>query len=135
MDETQIAQNLAQNTPQSPPETQPVYPDAEPGDPEALKSGLPIDNLLTRMEVMDYFNVPKMMRSNPDTQAQMDTIIGWARENGGQDLNDIFSAISHQEAMMGIRFKEDRLGKLYRYVRLNKERMAVEHKMRTLYGS
>jgi hypothetical protein len=40
----------------------------------------------------------------------------------------------HQENMMGIRLKEDRLFRLYRFAKLNQQRLMVENQMKSLYG-
>lgn len=102
---------------------------------EAFHDNLPLDNMVLRQQTMEFLNIPVGARTSADTLNQVDSILRWASENSAsKEMNDIFSTIHQQVRMMGAQLKENKVQLLYRYVRLNGQRMAVETQMKALYG-
>jgi hypothetical protein len=133
--ETEIAAQVAQNIPkEDSPITNPA-PAPEPEPAEPLHNGLPLDGSLQRGELMDYFELPASYRMNPEVLQQIDTIIGWARENAsGTELADIFRVIGRHETLLGIRHSPGRISKLNRYIRLQSQSRALDEQMRAMYA-
>lgn len=135
MDESQVAQRVADNIPvvDSPITNPAPLPEPEPGDP--IHNSLPMETTLQRIEMLDYFELPPSYRKNPEVLQQIDTIIGWARDNApSTELADIFRVINRQENMLGSRFKPGRIAKLNRYIHLHNQGRQIDEQMRSLYG-
>jgi len=136
MDEATIQAQLSQGMPtEEPATTSPRPPADDPIDPDALHNNLPLENAITRNEVMDYFNLNSRERMSEDMKTRVDAIVQWARETtGSTELVDIFQAIRRQEGRMGIRFAPNKIDRLVRHIVLDRQISALNEKQRALYG-
>lgn len=134
MDENQIAQQVQKNLPQvEAPSSDPAPVVAE--DTEPLHNNLPLENMVLEQKLFDYFNVNRGSRNSVETKQQLQSIINWAKENTtSTEMTDLINTIMHQERMMGIQLKDDRLFRLYRFAKLNQQRLMLEDQMKALYG-
>lgn len=130
--EKEIAEQLASRMPhnQPQPETE-VSEDTE--DLDTSHNNLPLDNMVLRWELADYFNIQPVYRSNPETRQQLDAVISWATEEGQTtELSKILFNIRTQLNRMGDRIGTPSLHRLYGYVKLSNQSKAIEEKMRAL---
>lgn len=139
MDEDSIKQKLSEHlNAQNVNTEQPgLLPDnfVEPAPIEAFHDNLPLDNMVLRQQTMDFLNVPTGSRSSTDTISQVDAILRWAGENStSKEVNDLLTTIHQQIRMMGANLKDNKVQLLYRYVKLNSQRLAIETQMRALHG-
>lgn len=135
MDEATIRQNLQSTVPTTTPAVERV-PDTTPleGDP-AFQSAVELGDSIHTQRFMDYYNIPAGSRYSPETAQHVQTIMQWAaKTSGSNDIVDIMRVISEQESSLGIRFRDDRFFKMYKYVRLDSERRRIATEMSTLYG-
>lgn len=134
MDEQTIVEQVKQNLPvKEAPTTAPPLPD--PADPDGLHNNLPLENMLLEQQLFDHFNVGRGARQSTEVKEQVKTIMEWAKDNAnGAEVTDFLNTILHQENMMGIQLKEDKMFKLYKFVKLNQQRQVVEAQMKALYG-
>lgn len=102
---------------------------------EAFHNDLPLDNMILQGQVMDLLGIPALGRKSSDIRDQVDTIIRWAAASTGKsDLANILEIIGEQQRFMGIQHKEDKVNRLYRYIKLNNQRSAADAQMKALYG-
>src|ERR1700761_693699 len=129
MDEQQIAAQLKQNVPNSGPELNPQYP--EPEQNAENPRGVPLADYVMTNEVMDYFDIGNGPRQNAEVKEQMQTILQWAKNNAeSPDLTGILRTLRHAETILGNNLKQDRLGKLYRFVRIQQQKELLAEKER-----
>lgn len=115
--------------------TEDPTPEEQPPSVEVFSNNLPLDNMVLRSTTMDMLNIPVGARSSAETLTQVDSILRWASENApDKELGTLLETIQRQVRMMGAQLKEDKVQRLYRYVRLNSQRLAVETQMKALYG-
>jgi hypothetical protein len=136
MNESQIAKSLAEANIEV--ETPVIEDNLQPEikEVEALHNNLPLDNMVLKQQVMQMMGVPAMQQSSTEIIDMVNYILRWAADNSASnEMIDILETISRQTRMMGIRHKDDKMARLYRYVKLNNQRASVELQMRELYGN
>lgn len=132
--EQQIVEQVRQNLPvgESINDTPPI-PDTV--DPDGLHNNLPLQNMLLEQQLFDHFNIGRGARQSVEVKEQLQAVISWAKDNAsGADVTDIMNAILHQENMMGVQLREDKLFRVYKFARLNQQRLSLENQMKALYG-
>lgn len=101
---------------------------------EAFHNNLPLDNMVLRSNAMDFLDVPVGQRGSAETMSQVDEILRWASENSAsKEMSDILETLLRQTRMMGISLRDDKLSRLYRYVRLANQRHLIETQMKATY--
>lgn len=138
MTEAEIQQQLAEKLEQDradpipAPQPSPTPPEKED---EAFHNNLPLADLVTRNELMDYFDIPSAARHSVETEVWVNKIMDWARDEGGSsNIGDLLRVINAQETTMGSRHNEQRVYKLYQYIRIHEQRQALAERERSLYG-
>lgn len=133
MNEEEIKVKVADNLPKSEPEVNPQYPGPEPSDNES-RPFQPLEGTPLTNELMQFFNIHPSSWSMAQNQETINTIIQWAKTNSDtQDLAGILRTINHAETILGSRLKADRLNRLYRYVRIQRQHAELAEKERALY--
>ena len=136
MNEDQIAAELAQRVtaPPLPVETTPA-PATEVNEDESFHDNLPLETVMDKMKLQDYFEIPVGSRRSPEVDSQINRIIEWAAsEAGSREYTDIVRIINDQERIMGNKLKDNRLTRLYQYVTINQQRKQLIERERALYG-
>jgi len=134
MDESSIKQKLAETVKSFAPEPT-VQQNEEPVAPEVFHNNLPLDNFILQNNVMDILGVPRMQRSSTESQDKVNAIVRWAADNSpSSEMTDIIETIMRQERLMGIHLQEDRINRLYSFVRLAEQRSLIELRMKALNG-
>lgn len=136
MDEQQIVEQVRQNLPKvdtpSPDDATVITETTEPGD---LHNNLPLQNMILEQQLFDHFNVGRGARQSPEIKQQLATVMEWVKDNAnGAEVTDYLNALLHQETLMGIHLKEDKLFRIYKFAKLNQQRLSVENQMKALYG-
>jgi len=135
MTEDEVAAQLAAKVaePTTAPEL-PSDPKPEPKEDEAFHDNLPLETVVSKMKLEDYFEIPLPARRSAEVEQQLNRIIDWARsETKSSEYSDIMRAISDQERIMGIKLKDNRLIKLYQFVTINSQRKRLMEQERALY--
>lgn len=135
MDEATIAARLAQNIPKDEPSSTPsAIPQTEPVT-EITHDPIQLDDAQLHQRMYDYFEVGRNARYVDKTQIQLRTILEWGAQNA-QDHSDIMLNISRAERELGIRMKPNRLGLLYKFVKLQQASQNIQKEMELLsYGA
>lgn len=108
---------------------------SEAEETDTSSNNLPLDNMLLKQQVFDLLQVSPFTRSSTESQNYVETIARWATENTStNELADVLKTIQQQIRGMGWQLKADKIQKLYRYVKLNSQRVAIETQMGALYG-
>lgn len=140
MDETEIAATLAAKLeeaerPETPEPAQPEIPRVPEKQDEAFHDNLPLEDVMGKMQIMDFFEIPQATRRTAEVNDQINRIISWAKDEAkSSDVTEMMRVIREQETMMGSRLKEQRVYKLYQYVKIHEIRKQLAEKERALYG-
>ena len=137
MNEDQIKQKLSDNlAAQGITDNDPGLVEDKPAEPtsmEVFHNNLPLDNMLLRTQVMDLIDIPYGNRASTETINQVDTITRWAIQTSqSNELHDVLNTIAKQKNSMNSNNMENKLFRMYRYVKLFNQRTAVEIQMREL---
>lgn len=133
MDETQIASQLAQNITTETHIPAPVTQD-EPVQ-SAFDSNVEITDPAVAIQFADYFDVPNMDRYNEHTQRQLREIYRWAAERAqSTDMDKILPIVRMLENELGATFTADKLQRLAKFVKLQKQSDVLRHQMGALYA-
>lgn len=136
-EEAKIARHLAErNLPQTDDVPAPTAPVPEPDapDPDAFHNNLPIDNSVLKYDLLSYFDLNVGAMYSGEVQDQVNLVLEWAKENAGeQTIGSVLQAIHHQEQVLGTTLKQDRLYRMYQFVKLFNARKNIEDKM-VAYG-
>lgn len=98
-------------------------------------NNLPMDSMVAKLETMQFLDIPSAQYKSTDTQERINHILKWAvDESIDTELSTILNTISKQLRIMGITHKEDKVERLYRYIKLHNIRKTVELQMRQLNG-
>ena len=136
MDESEIQAKLKENVPHPEFKENEQYHHTPEEEAEMLHNSLPLDNYVLRHQVFDFMDIPVTSRSDPTTSGAIDTILEWAyKQTGSREFADLIHVINRQEAVMGSRRSDDRLARLYQFVKINKQMEALAEQERALYGS
>lgn len=133
MQEDQIAAKIAQNIPTEVHIPSPVV-EQEP-QPSAFESNIELNDPAIGMQLVDYFDIGRIDRFNEETQRQLRTVYQWAAEKAqSTDKAAVLTIIRQLEMELGATFTTDRLARLSKFVRLNKQSEALRLQMDALYG-
>jgi glucose/arabinose dehydrogenase len=136
MNEDEVAAKLAATV--DPPTTAPELPSdpkPEPREDEAFHDNLPLETVMDKMKLQDYFEVPALARRSAEVETQLNRIVDWARDEArSSDYADILRVISDQERIMGIKLKDNRMTKLFQYVTINSQRKRLMEAERALFN-
>lgn len=138
MDEAQIAANLAASVNEPKPATAPELPSdpkPEPKVDEAFHDNLPLETVVEKMKLQDYFELPQGIRRSAEVDTQINRIMEWAKdEAGSSEYTDMLRVINDQERIMGNKYKDNRLMRLFQFVTINAQRKRLMEQERVLYG-
>lgn len=136
MNEEQIVASLASKIPREPLLQKPDEPSkivqevVKQAEPTVAKPN-EYPNDLAAMKLLDFFEVEKGSRKDPDVLGKLNTIYVWASEQvNSNDSIDVLTKIRDLESRLGLAFKKtDKLDSIYRWIKLDKERRRVEKEM------
>lgn len=137
MQEEQIVQSLARKLPKAEVPVQ-GYPQQsatseEDEDEESVYE--PIDNMLLKQQLLEYFELPKWTNHSPEIQQQISEIAEWAiGQHDNPNLVDILQTIRDHENMLGSRFNENRLSKLHNFVKIRQQMNLLAKKEQLMYA-
>lgn len=138
MDEAEIVAKLGASVDEPNPSTAPELPSdpkPEPKVDDAFHDNLPLETVLEKMKLQDYFELPQAVRRSPEVDTQINRIMEWAKdETGSSEYTDLLRVINDQERIMGNKFKDNRLMRLYQFVTINAQRKRLMEQERALYG-
>lgn len=134
MNENEIANNLKQNVPVAP-EPAPATPH-EPGPFGVADAASPTFELdeITQYKLHDYFNQPFKAHDEASKQRVQFLFEKVADMVGTTDYGFVVAKMRDLESMLGITQSEQRLYKLYQWVKLDSLRRGVEREMDTIHG-
>src|SRR5258708_2965294 len=139
MSEDEIVAKLAEKAaepeqPTTAPEL-PSDPRPAPKEDEAFHDNLPLETVMDKLKLQNYFEIPALSRRSAEVETQLNRIVAWATdEANSSEYADILRVISDQERIMGIKLKDNRLIKLFQYVTINAQRKRLMEQERALYG-
>lgn len=84
---------------------------------------------LTTYKLYDHFKVAPEHRDG-NTAAKLGFMWNWAQKQAGSD--DYFetaAVLRRLESSLGLQFKEDKLERIYRYIRLQQTQQAIDQEM------
>lgn len=131
MNELEVAARVAGNIPrEEPPQVAPVAPITapEPTDEQYVWNN-PLDEL-SMYKLYDYFNIDMLQRGDHETTKIMDKLVEWAVSNGAIEYHDVIGKVREIQRMLG---KND-LNDLYRFAKLDMQRVKLDAEMRAIYG-
>jgi hypothetical protein len=134
MDEDQIAAELAQRTEEPVPPLEAPTPKPQVPEDEAFHNNLPLETVLDKMKLEDYFEIPQALRREANVETQLNRIMEWAaQEAGSREYTDILRVINDQERIMGNKLKDNRMMRLFQFVTINAQRKRLAQQERALY--
>lgn len=131
MDEAHIAAKVAQNIPVELPSQQAQTATASPAveTDEGYIFTSPLDELST-YKLYDFFNLPTVDRSLPETNRMMNKIIEWATLSGAAEYYDIVGKLREVQQV----FKLTDIKSIYRFCKIDMQSKRLDAEMRALYG-
>lgn len=133
MTEDQIAAQVAQNIPKE--EHIPAPEVKEEPQPSAFESNIELNDPAISLQLTDYFNVGRIDRFNEETQRQLREVYRWAAETAqSKEMDKVLPIIRMVEMEIGASFSEDRLARIAKWVRLQKQSAVLRAQMGALYG-
>lgn len=140
MDEQKITQRLQDNIAKAGVDTTSgatIISDPKPEETptiEAMHNNLPLDNMVLEQNIMNLLDIPNTQRFSAETKDKVAKITRWASENSrSNEMSDILDTIHTQMRMMGAIGRDDKVDRLYKYVRLSMVRSGIETQMKALY--
>lgn len=127
MDENEIQEQLKKNIPKEEPDTTTRVVDE--GSKELHTPNVDLGDDMLVYKLYDFFRVDPADRSDPVLANQVSTIYRWADERAGGDYIKLMEEISWLKGRLGLWHKEDALGEMYRFVRLDRQRKEIETEM------
>jgi len=133
MDENQIVAQVAQNIKT---EVHIPAPEAPPDNsPSAFDSNVALNDPTFALRLQDYFDVPRIERYNEHTQRQLRDIYEWAAQKAGStDLDQVLPIIRMLENELGATFTTDKLQRLAKFIRLQKQAEVLRMQQEQLYA-
>ncbi len=133
MNEADVAARVAQQIPKTEPEIpKEVKP---PQGPSAFDSNVELRDPVQSLALADYFHLSRYDRASEDAQRSLRDVYAWAAQQvQSTELSEILRLIQAIERELGITYKEDRLNRLVRFVRLQKESEVLRMQMEALRG-
>ena len=131
--ETEIAAKQAEKLPKSEPWLN-GYPEDDKPERDTSSNNLPLNDYTARNELMEFFDIKPSLWSNSSSREAIDAIYAWAKTNAETpDIAGILKTINSVESKLGTRLKTDRLNTLYRFVRIQAQKAAIQQKEASMY--
>lgn len=132
MDEAKVAAQVAQNIPKEEPSAPPA-PDIPEEQSSTHSNPINLEDPTLNLRISDYFELPRTARYSDETQQQLRMVLDWASEvSQSSDMADILSTIHAMERELGITFKPNRLEKVYRYTKIQRQLFSINKEMELL---
>jgi hypothetical protein len=133
MNETEIAAQVAQNIPKEEHIPAPIV--EEKPQPSAFDSNVALEDPTFALRLQDYFDVPRIERYNEETQKQLRSVYEWAAQRAGSaDLNEVLPIIRMLENELGATFTTDKLQRLAKFIKLQKQSEVLRIQQEALYA-
>lgn len=132
--ETQIAERIAQRNAPEPEVESPATPE-EPRVDDPLGNNLPLDNMVLRDQLFDYFDVNASARSSTNTLNMVNTIMDWAAQFNMESLTGVLQMVSVYERSLGKTPTTDRVTQMYRYVKIQNQIKDLHQRSQILFGA
>lgn len=133
MTEEQIANKVAQNIQTEEHIPAPVVP--EQPQESAFNSNVELNNPLTSLQLTDYFNLSRVDIYNEHTQRQLRDVFNWAAEKAeSTELDKVLPIIRMLENELGATFTTDKLQRLAKFIKLQKQAEVLRMQQEALYG-
>jgi len=133
MSETEIADQLAQNIQKEEHVPAPIV--EEKPQPSAFDSNVALEDPTFALRLQDYFDVPRIERYNEETQKQLRSVYEWAAQRAGStDLNEVLPIIRMLENELGATFTTDKLQRLAKFIKLQKQSEVLRIQQEALYA-
>lgn len=135
MDESIIAANLAKNIPEEPTPTVDTNITDTPINSDINHNPVQLDDPILNQRLSDYFELGRMDKYTEKAQLQLRTILEWAGSQTSEQ-EDIMLVIARAERELGIQSRTNRLGLLYKFVKLQAESQRIQKEVELLtYGA
>lgn len=133
MDEQTIANKIAQNIQTEEHIPAPVV--AEEPQESAFNSNVELNNPLTSLQLTDYFNLSRVDIYNEHTQRQLRDVFNWAAEKAeSTELDKVLPIIRMLENELGATFTTDKLQRLAKFIKLQKQAEVLRMQQEALYA-
>lgn len=133
MDEQTVAAQVAQNIHKEEHIPAPIV--AEEPQPSAFDSNVALNDPTFAVQLQDYFDIPRVERYNEVTQQQLREVYGWAAERAGStDLDKVLPIVRALENELGATFTTDKLQRLAKFVKLQKQSAVLRAQMESIYA-
>lgn len=133
MSEEQIANQVAQNIQTETHIPAPVVPEGP--QESAFKSNVELNNPLTSLQLTDYFNLSRIDVYNEHTQRQLRDVFNWAAEKAeSTELDKVLPIIRMLENELGATFTTDKLQRLAKFIKLQKQAEVLRIQQEVLYA-
>lgn len=133
MTEEQIANKVAQNIQTEEHIPAPVVP--EQPQESAFNSNVELNNPLTSLQLTDYFNLSRIDVYNEHTQRQLRDVYNWAAEKAeSTELDKVLPIIRMLENELGATFATDKLQRLAKFIKLQKQAEILRIQQEVLYA-
>ncbi len=133
MTEEQIANKVAQNIQTEEHIPAPVVP--EQPQESAFNSNVELNNPLTSLQLTDYFNLSRVDIYNEHTRRQLRDVFNWAAEKAeSTELDKVLPIIRMLENELGATFTTDKLQRLAKFIKLQKQAEVLRMQQEALYG-
>lgn len=107
----------------------------EEPQPSAFESNIELNDPGISLQLTDYFSVGRLDRFNEETQRQLREVFRWAAERvQSKEMDKVLPMIRMVEMEIGSSFAEDRLARVAKWVRLQKQSEVLRAQMGALYG-
>ena len=112
-------------------------PEHEPD--ELAPNESPLDPIRAKSQLMEFFDIPAWVRSAPEVQTQLDTVIEWASNEAkyvsdNPTMADVLRVINDQLRVMGAQVQTDKLKRLWLFAKIRGQRRLLDERERGLYG-
>lgn len=131
--ETHIAAQVAKNIKVEEHIPAPVV--KEDPQPSAFQSNIELNDPTMALRLQDYFDVPRVERYNEHTQRQLRDIYEWAAQKANStELDQVLPIIRMLENELGATFTSDKLQRLAKFIKLQKQSEVLRLQQEALYG-
>lgn len=134
--ETEIAAQIAQGMNESQgPQVEDSPAPEEPRTDDPLSNNLPLDNMVLRDQLYDYFDVKTGTRNSAETLNMVNAIMDWAGQFNMDTLTGVLQVVSVYERSLGKTPTTSRINQMYRYVRIQNQIKDLHTRSKILFGA